>query len=206
LVFALEMGPVFHQFKPWRMSDPAGFRGSIGVPLPRVDPKYDPGLTSGFTKPPKLFAECGWRSELRPPAHKLRICFSPSLSRPPLQRTPAATAITARHEARVRRARPDVTRHSDRFALAEKTSVSSPRLSAIASTSPLRIASGLLRQVAGVITDFRAGNAMLGCCGRPSHPTGLKLRAAPVSRRTWLVERRRAHSEGSPSLKGRAVP
>jgi hypothetical protein len=35
-------------------------------------------------------------------------------------------------------------------------------------TTPRRIASGLLQQAAGVITDFSAGDAVLGCCRRPT--------------------------------------
>jgi len=48
------------------MSDPAGFRGSIGVPLPRVDPKYDAGLTSGLYQASKTIRRV--RLALRTPA------------------------------------------------------------------------------------------------------------------------------------------
>jgi hypothetical protein len=47
------------------------------------------------------------------------------------------------------------------------------------------ITSGVLQQTAGVITDFRAGYAVLGCCDRLAHPTSAELRTAPVRRKSW---------------------
>jgi hypothetical protein len=39
---------------------------------------------------------------------------------------------------------------------------------AMSRSRPVIFASGLLQQAAGVITDFSAGNAVLGCCRRPA--------------------------------------
>jgi hypothetical protein len=58
-------------------------------------------------------------------------------------------------------------------------------LVATLAASPGPRTSGVLHQTAGVITDFSAGYAVLGCRDRLAHPTSAELRTAPVRRNSW---------------------
>jgi len=154
------------------MSDPDVSKVSIGAPRSRIDRAKDAGLTRGLYQ--------GSRT-IRRVRGCLRISESPRtigrLVQPQLERDLFLT----------RRGRQVHGEDGESEATAASIHVASPLLTApgkrLARTprhdtpcvlfrSRARcIASGLLHWAAGVITDFSASNAVLGCIRLPTYPT-----------------------------------
>lgn len=160
------MGPVFRQFKAWRCPTPAGSRGSIGAPLSHIDPNSDGGLTRGLYQGSRTIRRVQRRKRFPKSRQKKAICAVPAWPATPSvqarrQLLPCGRGDGADNELEACRAL-----NSAGLSTNAKFAAGSRKANVL--TTPSRGASGLLQQAAGVITDFSAGNAVLGCCRRPT--------------------------------------
>ena len=186
------------------MSDPDGSKVSIGAPRCRIDRTKDAGLTRGLYQASRTIRRVRGCPRISERPHTIGHLVQPQLERDPFWARGGGkcTGKMARARRGPRQCMAPMHNGLISCLLLPGGELGAPRHHApcVLFDRALRcIASGLLHWAAGVITDFSAGNVVLGCIRLPTCPASAPVACRRSRRRVSLVECRGALANEPPA-------